>query len=206
MNKYVLFDFDGVIADSLNNGYIAQKVTCPNITIDNYQNFFTGNINDFEKHSVHDDKCNHEIDYFIEYGRGLLNDVKVFPGMTDALKNLSEKYKMVVISSTKTDLIRDFMTKHNIRHFFGEILGNDVHKSKVEKIKMVMVNNDLKQEDCLFITDTLGDLIEAEKAGVGSIAVTWGFHSEDFLLKGNYYKILDEVADLEPTVDNYFKR
>lgn len=75
-----------------------------------------------------------------------------------------------------------------ILQYFSEILGSDVARDKIRKIKMVLDNNDLNAEDCVFITDTLGDILEARQCGIESIAVTWGYHEAERLQKGNLWQ------------------
>jgi phosphoglycolate phosphatase len=83
-------------------------------------------------------------------------------------------------------------------------MGNDVHKSKIEKIKMVFAKYNIGPENCVFVIDTLGDIKEATETGVKSLAVSWGFHNRETLLLGNPYKIIDRPEDLPPTLKMMF--
>ena len=85
-------------------------------------------------------------------------------------------------------------------------MGNDVHKSKVEKIRMVFEEYNIGPNDCVFITDTLGDIYEASRKNVGSIGITWGFHEPERLLRGKPFRLVEESNDLLTTVSDYFKR
>ncbi len=51
-------------------------------------------------------------------------------------------------------------------------------------------------ENAVFITDTVGDVLEARKCGVKAIAVTWGFHGEATLQKAKPAKIVSTSEDL----------
>lgn len=42
-------------------------------------------------------------------------------------------------------------------------MGNDAHKSKVEKMKIVFEKNNAKAKDYFFITEHIGDMHEAKK-------------------------------------------
>ena len=46
---------------------------------------------------------------------------------------------LIIISSSITSPIKEYCRKHDIYNLFDEIFGADVHMSKVEKIKMVLV-------------------------------------------------------------------
>lgn len=173
LKKFILFDFDGVIADSFQPAFEIQKMICPNLTEDIYQKRFEGNINDWEKPiNVHTEECRHDIDFFTEYIPRMKKEVQIIPEMKDVIIELEKNYIMIVISSTITSPIQEFLEEHDLSDHFTQIMGNDVHKSKVEKMKMVFEKYKVKANDCIFITDTLGDMREAEKMSVETIGVT----------------------------------
>ncbi len=201
----ILFDFDGVIADSFAAAFEVQKLICPNITEDDYRKGFEGNINDWQRETVnHSDDCRHDLDWFAEYVPRMKKSVGIISGMSEVIGDLSKKYKLFVVSSTITSPIREFMEKYEISSYFAEIMGNDVHASKVEKIKMVMEKEKAGAGDCVFITDTLGDMLEAESAGIGAIGVSWGFQKHETLARGKPFKVVDKPQDLPPAVAEYF--
>ena len=167
---------------------------------------FKGNIND----SYIDEKgrpaTGEEDKEFFDIYIPAMMKFKIFPRMLNAIEKLSEKYRLIIISSTITGPIREYMEGHNATRYFTEIMGNDVHKSKVEKIKMVFDKYGVSADDCLFITDTLGDLLEAEKTGVEGIAVSWGFHDSETLQKGNPAALVNTPEELLAEIDRYFSK
>jgi phosphoglycolate phosphatase len=197
MSKYLLFDFDGVIVDSFELAYEVKKMICPKVDRDNIRRAFEGNINDnFNAGDYHTNECRHDINFSAEYVPKLKESVKIFDGMEEVLKDLAESYTLIVISSTLSAPIKELLEKFGLDSYFTEIMGNDVHKSKIEKIKMVFAKYGVGSSDCLFITDTLGDLREASHVDVRAIAVSWGFHSHETLAKGNPYMIVDKPEEL----------
>ena len=67
-------------------------------------------------------------------------------------------------------------------------------KSKVKKIERIKEEN----PNALFyyIGDTSGDIKEGQKAGVTTVAVTWGFHEKENLEKENPDHIVDTPIEL----------
>ena len=55
------------------------------------------------------------------------------------------------------------------------------------------------------ITDTLGDLREASAVDLKTIAVTWGYHDEETLRKGNPAALVDNPAELAPQIESILK-
>jgi len=204
MQKFILFDFDGVIVDSFEPAFEVSKKACPHLTADEYKRGFEGNINDWKGAvSKHTEQCRTDIDFFTEYVPKM-KDIGLVPGIKDVIKQLAESNTLIIVSSTITMPIKELMDRTGLAHYFTDILGNDIHKSKVEKIKMIFQKYQTTADNCVFITDTLGDLREAEKAGVGAIAVSWGFHSHETLQRGAPMKIIDSPKNLLATIDSYF--
>jgi phosphoglycolate phosphatase len=204
-NKYILFDFDGVIADSFDLAFEINKMVCPHLTEESCRRRFEGNINDWEKADTeHTDKCRHDIKFFDEYIPRMKELVTVVSGMDRVLAALSKKYQQIIVSSTITSPIHDFMDKYNLSSYFVEIMGNDVHASKIEKIKIIFSKYGITSKDCVFITDTLGDMREAQQAQVGTIGVSWGFHKLDTLESGAPFRIVSKPEDLETAISDYF--
>ena len=200
---FLLFDFDGVIADSFHLAYEVNAKKCPHLTEEEYRKRFEGNINDAEE-PVHTADCRPDLDFFEEYVPRMQQEVKIFAGMSEAITELEKTYTLVAISSTITSPIREFLQSHGLASHFAQIMGNDVHKSKVEKMKMVFAQYDVTADDCVFITDTLGDMREADHMGVGSIGVSWGFQSSETLEKGNSFRIVDTPEELVRAIGEYF--
>lgn len=84
-------------------------------------------------------------------------------------------------------------------------MGADVHKSKAEKFRMLFKHFG-EGTRYVFITDTLGDLREAEKVGVQGIGVTWGFHPRARLERGNPWAIVGTPKELEEKVMEFFNK
>ncbi len=83
-------------------------------------------------------------------------------------------------------------------------MGADVHTSKHEKIKMVFEKYGISASQCIFVTDTLGDMREAKAADVGAIGVAWGFHSRETLAKGEPFRIVERPEEISPAISAYF--
>ena len=55
-------------------------------------------------------------------------------------------------------------------------------------------------EDAVFITDTLGDVKEAKKLNIKTIAETFGFHNRERLEQGDPYIIVDTWDEIEEEI------
>lgn len=125
--------------------------------------------------------------------------------LRDAVIRLAENYILVVISSTMSDSIKQILAREGIESYFPDVLGTDVDKSKVVKINNIIDKYKTSSEHCIFVTDTLGDIREADHCSVKSVAVTWGFQTVDSLKKGNPIAIVDDPSDLARTIEDVLK-
>ncbi|MBI2612391.1 HAD family hydrolase [Candidatus Kaiserbacteria bacterium] len=207
--KYVLFDFDGVIADSYAVAWSTAKKLCARLTDGEYRSLFEGNV--YETHDAllsepHGPECSHDLDWFSIFTPAFEEQATLFAGMREVIENLSHTYVLVIVSSTLTSPIQGFLEKHHIGRYFSEVMGADVHTGKREKIHMIFEKYDITAPLCVFITDTLGDMHEAKAAGVGAIGVSWGFHPRETLQKGEPFRIVDRPKEIPAAVSDYFTR
>jgi len=207
--KIIFFDFDGVIADSFEMAFGVNKMVTKETRMkkDDYRSLFDGNINDWKKTSSLSKQEKDRIDKeFFEIYDPLMKKIKIIPGIKNVLKKFSKDYLLIIISSTISSPIREFMDRYGLSSFFDVIMGNDVHNSKSKKISIVFNKYNVRCDDCIFITDTLGDIKEATRKGVQSIGVTWGFQKRKNLLKGKPFSIAKKPEDLLNIVSRYFEQ
>jgi amino acid permease len=59
----------------------------------------------------------------------------------------------------------------------------------------------------LFVTDSLGDVVEAQGQSISTVAVTWGVHScEIFTVSNadNLFQIVDSIPDLAIAIESFY--
>jgi phosphoglycolate phosphatase len=182
-----LFDFDGVLADSLDI-YSAAVVRClerigtPIVkNQDDYLVLFEGNF--YESMAARGvdladyAQAAREIMPGIDFGA-----IEPFPGLLPVLASLSREHCLVVISSNASKTIRKMLVRFGFDSYFEEILGVDFLVSKKEKIDHALAKYGIPAQRTFYIGDTAGDIREARAAGVRAVAVTWGWHSRERLV------------------------
>jgi phosphoglycolate phosphatase len=204
-NTFVLFDFDGVIADTYEVAFETKKTMCPGVSHEDYRKIFEGNVNNVTiPEAYHNEDCNHDLDWFEVYVPKMREGAKLFPGMKEVILELEKEHTLIVISSTISFPIEEFLIAHDMRSHFDWVMGNDVHKSKVEKIKMVFDKHQTTAEKCVFVTDSLGDMHEAREMNVPAIGVTWGFCTPEVLKRGEPRVLVDTPEELLIAIRSHF--
>lgn len=195
--KYILFDWDGSLADSL---WLWLKA---------YQDVFPlYNVTLSEQEII--DKIFHTWDHLRDVGITDINTfgeqvykivneqihtVKLHEEVIDVLQKLKEKDKKVAIvtSSEKNTFLTNF-NKHNCEHFFDALVTrNDVtrYKPHPEPIFKAMNLLDASPDETIMIGDSFADLMGGKNAGIDTV---WCY------LKPNerFYK-QDHFDDVKPT-------
>lgn len=200
MKPTLLLDFDGVILDSFNAVLKINQALEPLLTGDVYRARFNGSMGEYtKKHTTPDSVAQ----FFASYDNSV-GEMPIVPGMRTVVEDLAQDYQLIIISSSHSSSIRKCLVLHGIESYVTEVLGYDVEVSKTEKVKTVLENYQIKSKETLYITDTLGDILEARAAGVESIAVSWGYHDVETLKKGEPIAIVPDPLSLKPAIDAYF--
>ena len=200
IKKLAIFDFDGVIVDSFAACYEIAQMNEPEITEAQYRARFEGNINETMK-EAHKDMVKVVTDYEAEYGPRILA-IPPLPDVERCIRELSKKAcDLVIVSSSPVCSIGNYLGKYGLAEYFTEVVGNEVHPSKVVKIRMILENYGVDPSNALFVTDTLGDVQEALRVGVRTLAVGWGYNSPDTLSSGNPDLIIREPDELLGTIE-----
>ncbi|MFA5954418.1 MAG: HAD-IA family hydrolase [Patescibacteria group bacterium] len=199
----LIFDFDGVIVDTFSTSYsVAQQLDGVD-SLEDFRAALDGNIFDYYKKRPHIDVNLQREKWFKIYGPKVLELMPV-AGMVDLLTDLARQHVLTIVSSSSSDTISLFLEKYKFRELFEDVLGSNDHHSKVHKMNHIMNKFSITSEGALMITDTLGDIREAKVAGVESIAVSWGYHERERLLKGNPAALVHTPQELEKAISHFF--
>ncbi|MFA6525631.1 MAG: HAD-IA family hydrolase [Patescibacteria group bacterium] len=176
-----LFDFDGVIADSLKEatdaiGIFLGTFNIKQPTLEEIRRMYQKNIFDsFKEMGVPDDGYPKLYSIIKERSVKYESRIPLYEGVNDLLSSL-KNYPIYIVSSSSTRAMEKYLTKYNLVGYFKEVLGAENGTSKVEKISKILAKENPDLERTYFVTDTTGDIKEGKKAGVKTIAVGWGYH------------------------------
>lgn len=181
----VMFDYDGVIVDSF------QEVRRDFIAACRKHGF---EIDEKIFETLHDDNCykmmrekygleDKEVDAIVKEYEQISKDnsnLKIFEGMKEAIEKIAQEHTIVIITSNTSQNVAAFLEKNGIKGI-KDILGADLEQSKIKKInKAVQL---YPTDPAYYVGDTTGDIIEGKKAGVITVAVSWGWHKAEKLKK-----------------------
>lgn len=190
MNKVIIFDFDGVLADSFEvvfamNNEAATRIN-KSLTREEYASCFEEHINarmaqlfslnEEEKQNFVDSKAS----LFPQYYNA--QSVFLFDFAEELIIEMNKHGELWIVSSSPSELIESILESRGLKQYFSRIVGQNRQPKNIF-FKTALMHK--KEGEVFFITDTTGDIKEARKTGIPFtiIAVSWGFHTPDLLIK-----------------------
>jgi len=209
MEKIIIFDMDGVLFDS--SAVIAKdmKHRYPDITEEMRKGLLVGNFHEQLAKLTIPKKVETEEESDARMTQYALDksNVPMYAGMRDLLEFLySNGYIIALNTSATNNNALPLLERTHITSMFDYIGTADISKSKVEKFKLIEEKFQATKENMLFITDTLGDIREADIASIPTVAVTWGSHDESYFNRephSNLVAIVNTVPELKGFVEKY---
>jgi phosphoglycolate phosphatase len=199
--KLFLFDFDGVLVDSLDVYEktvtdCLQKINQP-LTRgrEEFLELFDNNFYEsLEKKGVN-------LDLFMKTAEDILAQIdyskmKPFTAMLSVLVELKKNNALIVISSNDSPTIQEALRLYNFNGIFQEILGSDFMFSKKEKILYAVKKYSVALNDIYYIGDTTGDIKGGKQAGVKTVGVTWVWHSKEKMAAAKPDYLFDNPQEL----------
>jgi phosphoglycolate phosphatase len=197
----LLFDFDGVIADSMDAYFSAFVTVCQEMGYNRlnsreaFLRLFEGNlIRQLFWAGFPIWRLKRLVRQFEPRIIEAHSKIRPFAALPEILNALTRRFPVFVITSNIGEVVLDFLNKHGIEGVIG-VVGSDTHASKVRKIRSVMKEHPSRR--AFYISDTKGDLIEARRAGASPIAVSWGWHSVEKLAEGKPEHIIGSPDELQ---------
>lgn len=129
--------------------------------------------------------CDYECEYLAEHGATL------YEGLEDTLKQLSQRYKLMIVSNCQDGYIQSFFKAYpQLQQYFidFEYPGRS-GKLKADNIRMVVERNHLRNP--IYVGDTSGDAKAAKEAGVPFIYARYGFGDVT-----DYDGVIDSLPEL----------
>jgi phosphoglycolate phosphatase-like HAD superfamily hydrolase len=194
--KVVIFDFDGVLADTLDDILHFGKIVSKKLgflvtpTMDDLNALDQMSFADFGRQLGLPEE---QIEPFVQGNFELFNEreapPRLFPGMDDVIKGLSISCKMGIVTGNSSDTVWRFLSHYGIEKYIAIVLGADIPGLRLEKVRRVMKELNAKIGNTFIVGDAVSDIRTAREAGIFSIGVAWGHQRPEKLLaeKPDYF-------------------
>lgn len=207
--NYFLFDLDGTITDpaeGITNSvvYALQKygIEVKDKT-ELYKFIGPPLLDSFSKYyGFSESESQKAVDYYREYYRdkGILEN-HVYDGFEDVLKRLQREGKTVVVATSKPEVFaRQILDYFGLSKYFTYIAGSNLDSTrtnKAEVIEYALDSCNIKdKDDVIMIGDRKYDIVGANKMGIDSIGVLFGYGNREELQTSGATYIVETVKDL----------
>ena len=209
MYKYVLFDMDGTVLDTLQDLTDAVNVTISKFGYPEKQGseiaHFLGNgARHLIAAATGKEDGDGEVDIILKeylpyYNAHCLDKTGPYPGIIELMHELKAKgVKMAVISNKPDAAVQDLSAE-----LFPELLELSVgetadvkRKPAPDMVLKAMEELGAESDECVYVGDTEVDLATARNAGLPCIAVSWGFRSKEELIAAGAETIIDRPQEI----------
>lgn len=186
MYKYILFDFDGTVFDTVEGitksvRYAINKVgrdapleslRCfagPPL-VDMYLERFGGTMEEAERFVVN---------FRERYQPTGLYECRIFPGIVELLNDLRAAGRVTAVATLKPQhLAETLLAREGITGLFDAICGDGAegHEgTKADVVRRVMAQLGAKPEETVLIGDTKYDILGAHECGITAVGVGYGY-------------------------------
>lgn len=182
----IIFDFDGVLADSFEALYtLVRDAFVPleiELSEEQYRDFYLENVKLAEqKFCGNQERFLKLQGYIRNNAKAYYQSVLLFPFTQELISSLSQLGSLAIVSSTTQDVIESKLSEKQLLPYFQMVSSAGKEATKKERILAVCQQLHIEKGNAFFVSDTLGDIHEGKELGLKTIAVTWGFHSEETL-------------------------
>jgi phosphoglycolate phosphatase len=204
--KLLIFDYDGVLVDSLETVW---KIYCDYretykmpvlASKDDIRPLFDKNIFEtFRGMGISPYRLYRLSREFKRLQLLYKEQLRPFPGMESVISRLAKQpeLQLAIISSNDSSIVHWFLRRYKLEKAFHYVLGGDTHRSKIKKIRSLIKRLKMQPQGVYYIGDTIGDIEEGKKAGVHTVAVTWGYHNKAKLVAAQPEQVADTPEALE---------
>jgi phosphoglycolate phosphatase len=188
----ILFDFDGVLADTLADMLSFAQEVCDELGVNH--TVLQTDLSELEVMSfatfgracdVPEDLVNEFVRRCTEKFAQKESPPAMFDGLGEVIKKLADRHLLAVVTGNTGGNVRAFLEQHQLQSHVRAVYGVDSPGTKLEKILMAKGQFSAQGESVFMVGDSLSDMRAAQQAGVKTIAVGWGHQSADKLLEAH---------------------
>ena len=200
--KYVIFDFDGTLADTEEANFViyqklAEKYNLRNITMDELGHLKKMNAKEV---MAYIELKKRYLPFLLKKGKSLLTqDIKEIrlckPDIFHTIGKLREMgVKTAIITTNSKTNVKLFLEAHNADVF--DLIISATMFGKESKMKRIVKKEKLNLNEFLYVGDEIRDINAAKNAGMDIASVGWGYNTVESLKKHEPDYLIFEPSEL----------
>jgi phosphoglycolate phosphatase len=199
----ILFDFDGVLADTLADMLRFAQEVCDELGVNH--TVLQTDLSELEVMSfaTFGRACEMPEDFVDEFVRRCTEKFSekevppaIFEGLGEVIRKLAGRHWLAVVTGNTGRNVRAFLERHGLSGCVRAVYGVDLPGTKLEKILMAKGQFAAEGEAVFMVGDSLSDIRAAREAGVKTIAVSWGHQRLDKLIEAQPDHVVHSPGEL----------
>ena len=206
--KFILFDFDGTIADTVNpiinilndlSGHFGYK----KIDKETFEHLRGQRNQDALKETgVPPYKVLLIVKRVREEIKNKINEIKPIMGIEEVLARLVKNgYRIGIVTTGSKENVGAFLKSNGFEKFEFIYAGKRFF-SKGKILKRLLKKHRLSATEVVYVGDQTSDVEAARQVGIKVIAVGWGFNSEAILRQNNPDAFVNSPSELENSLQS----
>ncbi len=204
----VIFDFDGVIADSKKTIFRIYEAMCREMGLEFYNSLsdFLKNVDGnymhfYMKLGIRKSEFERANRVYKKHFLRLGDGIEMFRGVDVLLHTLkSRDFKIGICSNTHEFIVNSLLKKFGVEKYVDAVVGgNDAEKLKPDPhiIVLAMKRMGVNPGHTAYVGDMEADMLAGKAANVRKlIAVTYGFHSKEMLERFDPDAVVDTPEEI----------
>ena len=197
--KACIFDGSGVLFDDVNaifkiSNKILEELNLKPVTFEDFQSRTKIPFWEYYKSfglSEFDSKATDH--YFKKFYPSFFEDVKLYPEVSDTLKQLeSRDIKLGIATHLPREVVLRHLSEFQIQDYFDAIISfddTDEHKPSPKPLQIALSKLNIDKSNAIFIGDMAEDILTGKRAGVKTVGV---------MRKDNPYQTLEKLMEHSP--------
>lgn len=211
MKRLIIFDWDGVIADSCASYFDFYRVTSEHFgrtlrprTVDEFRQWYDSTWeNNFTNIGFTAEELNSAKAFqmkLVDY-----DEIPLFPAMPPVLRRLSEKFSLAIASTTHSSHIRLKLRAEQLDSLFCCVSGGEGGTSdKRGIIGKTLDTAEISPHCAVMVGDTPMDIASARAVGIRNIGVTFGWISPERMAEASPDYIARVPEEIPPILERIF--
>jgi phosphoglycolate phosphatase-like HAD superfamily hydrolase len=206
--RATLFDYDGVLADTLADMLTFAGETCA--VMGHPRRPTPADLDALETMSF--------VDYGIQLGipadraqefarrtmarfEARTEPPAIFPGMAEVVRAIAARGQVGIVTASSTRAVLRFLAAHRLQACLDVLIPVEHPGSRADKIRAALAQLGRRPEEACLIGDAVSDVRAGREVGVRSIAVGWGHQRPDRLAAAGADRLAQNPQQLLAVLD-----
>jgi phosphoglycolate phosphatase len=192
LRNVVVFDFDGVLADTLDEMLHIVRLVCESMGYSCEPS--PADLNALDKMEFGElgrylgipaDRVNEFVERTFRLFSARPVPPQIFPGMQEVVLGLAGENEIGILTGNSFQVVERFLETNDLSAAIAVVLSAEAPGNRSMKLKRIVSQLAGPTGNAYLVGDAVSDVQAAHESSVVSIAVTWGHQSEEKLRSAN---------------------